>query len=189
MTKQTAAILAFAAFAAGFLSGVVFTIFKMPSPTITASQPVQGDQAASKAQMAKALEAEIAADPNNVRAWIQLGHVYFDSDLHEKAIEAYEKSLELSPGNADVLTDLGVMYRKTGQPQKAVESFDRAVAADPEHQTALFNKGIVLMHDLNDQEGAIRSWERLLEINPLAMAGNGQSVDELVTHYKKHAKD
>ncbi len=189
MTKQTAAILAFAAFAAGFLSGVVFTIFKMPSPTITASQPVQGDQAASKAQMAKALEAEIATDPNNVQAWIQLGHVYFDSGQHEKAIEAYEKSLELSPGNADVLTDLGVMYRRNGQPQKAIESFDRAMVADPEHQTALFNKGIVLMHDLNDQEGAIRSWERLLEINPLAMAGNGQSVDQLVTHYKKHVKD
>ncbi len=189
MTKQTAAILAFATFVVGFLGGVVFTVFKMPSHTITAPQPVQDDQTASKAQMAKALEAEVATDPKNVQAWIQLGHVYFDSGQHAKAIDAYEKALALKPGNADVLTDLGVMYRRNGRPEKAIESFDRAIAANPEHQTALFNKGIVLLHDLDDQEGAIRSWERLLEINPLAMAGNGQSVDELVTHYKKHVKN
>jgi len=38
---------------------------------------------------------------------------------------------------------------------------------------------------LSDREGAIRAWEDLLEVNPLAMAGNNQSVDQFVKHYKK----
>lgn len=41
------------------------------------------------------------------------------------------------------------------------------------------------MHDLGDREGAIRAWEDLLEINPLAMAGNNQSVDQIVKHFKE----
>jgi len=76
-------------------------------------------------------------------------------------------------------------YRRSGQPRKAIEKFDKAVAVDPKHETARFNKGIVLMHDLGDRDGAIRTWEDLLEINPLAMAGNNQSVDQMVKHYKE----
>jgi hypothetical protein len=38
---------------------------------------------------------------------------------------------------------------------------------------------------LSDREGAIRAWEDLLEINPLAIAGNNQSVDQVVKHYRE----
>jgi hypothetical protein len=38
---------------------------------------------------------------------------------------------------------------------------------------------------LSDREGAIRAWEDLFEVNPLAMAGNNQSVDQFVKHYKE----
>ena len=180
-----------AALFVGFLAGVVFAVFKAPSPAMppsSASAPSQERPLHDMEEHAKALEAEVLAHPDNVEAWVLLGHAYFDAGENAKAIGAYEKSLELGPANADVLTDLGVMYRRDGRPEKAVEAFDRAIAADPSHQTARFNKGIVLLHDLNDHSGAIRAWEELLEINPLAMAGNGQSVDQLVTHYRKHVR-
>ena len=44
------------------------------------------------------------------------------------------------------------------------------------------------MHDLKDRDGAIRSWEELLEMNPLAMAPDGRSVDQLIQHYREHVK-
>jgi len=47
------------------------------------------------------------------------------------------------------------------------------------------NKGIVLLHDLNDLEGAIKAWEELLEINPVAMSPTGQSIDQMVQQMKK----
>ena len=50
-----------------------------------------------------------------------------------------------------------------------------------------FNKGIVLMHDLNDIKGAIKAWEDLLQINPVAVAPNGMSVDQLVQSMKQQA--
>jgi len=182
MLKKTALIFSAGTFVLGFFAGVGFTVYKtISAPSNTTSKGQEIDYT----QRAELLEAEVMKNKGNTAAWIQLGHVYFDTDQYQKAINAYTKALELEPKNADVLTDLGIMYRRNGQPQEAIKSFDQAVAVDPKHETALFNKGIVMMHDLKDQNGAIKVWEELLEVNPLAMDGNDQSVDQLIKHYKE----
>jgi cytochrome c-type biogenesis protein CcmH/NrfG len=186
MTKQSAMMMAVITLVIGFAAGVGFTVYKTGSTSSLSSNP---GQTTNSTQQTQALEAEASNNPQNPVTWIQLGNSYYDADQHEKAIEAYEKALALKPNNADVLTDLGVMYRRNGQPRKAIESFDKAFAVNPQHETSRFNKGIVLLHDLEDREGAVRAWEGLLEINPLAMAGGDTSVDQLVEHYKKHAQD
>lgn len=182
MMKQPAILLAIVAFAAGFFAGVVFTVYKTKSSNISVSAERQEIDYEKKEKMLTAL---VQRDPENTAAWIQLGHVYFDTNQYIKAIGAYGKVLEQNPKNADVLTDLGIMYRRNGQPQIAVAKFDEAIAVDSKHETARLNKGIVLMHDLKDREAAIRTWEDLLEINPIAMAGEKQSVDQMVQHYKE----
>jgi cytochrome c-type biogenesis protein CcmH/NrfG len=135
--------------------------------------------------MIAALEQETRTNPQNAEAWIQLGNEFFDSDQFEKAIQAYHKSLELKPNNADVWTDLGIMYRRSGKPEEAIKKFDKAIGVDPKHEIARLNKGIVLLHDLKDTDGALKAWEELIEINPVAMAPTGRSVDEMVQQLKK----
>jgi cytochrome c-type biogenesis protein CcmH/NrfG len=182
MMKPPSILLAVVVFAAGFFAGVGITVYKTRSSNISVSAEKQEIDYAKKERM---LTAEVQRDPENTVAWIQLGHVYFDQNQYVKAIGAYEKALEKNPKNADVLTDLGVMYRRNGEPRKAVTKFDEAIAVDFEHETARLNKGIVLMHDLKDREGAIKAWENLLEINPVAMAGEVQSVDQMIKHYQE----
>jgi tetratricopeptide (TPR) repeat protein len=92
--------------------------------------------------------------------------------------------MEFHTADANLLTDLGVMYRRTKQPEKAIELFNKAIQQDPSHQPSRFNKGIVLLHDLNDATGAIASWEELLRINPQAKTANGQPIREFVDHVK-----
>jgi len=171
----------------GFLAGVGVTVYKTgggfsSGKGTAATGPVHDE-------MLQALEDDVARNPDNVAAWIQIGNLYFDRGESDKAIGAYEKALELSPDNPNVLTDLGVMYRRSGEPKKAIDAFDRAIAADPKHEVSRFNKGVVMLHDLNDREGALRAWEELLAVNPVAMAPNGQSVDELIKHYREHADE
>jgi cytochrome c-type biogenesis protein CcmH/NrfG len=170
------------AFALGFFGGIVLTVYKSgPStPTPKASAKNGGNQ-----KMVEALVSETKQNPGNAGSWIQLGNTYFDSSQYQKAIEAYEKALAITPENANVQTDLGVMYRRNKQPRKAIAAFERAIAADPRHEVSRLNKGIVLLHDLNDSDGAIKAWEALIEVNPLAMAPNGQSVDALIQQYKQ----
>jgi cytochrome c-type biogenesis protein CcmH/NrfG len=185
--KETMLIVALIALVVGFLGGIFYSALQS-GPTgsiLTTSAPPQQQQqppgfTREQASNILRLEQEVAANPTNVEAWTQLGHVYFDTNNPAKAISAYEKSLELRPNDPNVLTDLGTMYRRNGQPDKALTSFDRAIAVDPRHEQSRFNKGIVLRFDMNDREGAVKAWEELLAINPNAMAPNGQPVSEAI---------
>ena len=182
---QTAIIIVCITFVFGFLSGVAFTIYKTDKrPALT-----ENDGSGQEFQeMEKVLKEEAEKNSKSAEVWTRLGNFYFDHNQFNKAIQVYLKSVEFEPDNANVLTDLGVMYRRNKQPEKAIEAFNRAMKADPKHVTSQYNKGVVLLHDLNDPEGAIKVWENLLKINPLATAPNGKSLDELVDFYKKQLK-
>ncbi|MDK9708473.1 MAG: tetratricopeptide repeat protein [Desulforhopalus sp.] len=180
-------------FVLGFLSGVAFTVYKSnsmapsASPTATASgeQPHQHDNEIGQA--IHNIEAEVTANPDNFKAWTQLGNLYYDTDQATKAIAAYNKSLELHKGDANLLTDLGVMYRKDNQPKKALELFDKAIQEDPTHMPSRYNKGIVLYYDLSDPQGAIASWEGMLTIDPQAKTNNGMAISEIINQLKAEA--
>ncbi len=190
---ETLAIAVCVAVAFGFMAGAAVAVYKldkaepvsrMPPPSSGAAAPVDPGKDSRIAM----LEKVVAQEPANGKIWKELGHLYFDTARHAEAIDAYNKSLAILPDDPNVLTDLGVMYRRTGNSEKAVETFDRAIAADPQHETARLNKGIVLLHDLKDEKGAIAAWRGLLAVNPLAMAPNGQTVDELIKHFESHAE-
>jgi len=175
----------------GFLGGIVLSAYKsssaisLPAPG-PGRQPAAGQKLSDeRAGVIEALQQETTQNPSNIKAWIELGNHYFDSDQFEKSIQAYEKALVLDPNNADVLTDMGVMYRRSGQPQKALSAFDKAIAVDPGHEISRFNKGIVLMHDLNDRKGAMEAWSDLVRINPLAKSPNGILIKDMVDKLKQ----
>lgn len=126
------------------------------------------------------LEAAVAANPDDAHAWSALGHYYFDHQMPKRAIAAYQKSLNLSPNHPGVWSDLGVMYRRTGQSRKAIEAFDSAAALDPKHITARFNKGIVLLYDLENKEAALAAWRSILAIDPEAKAPDGRPMKEVI---------
>jgi cytochrome c-type biogenesis protein CcmH/NrfG len=177
----------------GFIAGAVFTSFKLASNAPAQQQANMGTQNNNQQQDISAemgskilqLEQYLKTNPNDADAWTQLVNAFFDSEQPKNAIEAYLKSLSSKPNNINVVTDLGVMYRRNDQPQKAIEYFDKAIALDNTFETARFNKGIVLLHDLNDAAGGIKVWEDLVKVSPLALTSNGESVDSLVQRMKK----
>jgi len=192
--KETFWLVALLALAVGFFAGVMFAIFKSDNSAVPGQRQVQAPQTQApqtqapdpgRLSMIAGLEEETRANPTNVKAWIELGNSYFDTGQNEKAIQAYRKSLEIDPNNANVWTDMGVMYRRSGNPREAINSFDRAIEVDPRHEVSRMNKGIVLLHDMNDMDGAIKAWEDLLAVNPVAMSPTGQSIDQMVQQMKK----
>jgi len=191
---ETLVIAICVAMAFGFMVGAAFTVYKLDSsgPTVASMPPSSSGVAANlnseKTSQIAMLKKVVAKNPGDGKTWVELGNLYFDTAQHAAAIEAYTRALEINPNNANVITDLGVMYRRSGNSEKAVEMFDRAIGVDPKHETSRFNKGIVLLHDLKDEKGAMAAWRGLLEINPLAMAPNGQTVDELIRHFEASEK-
>ncbi len=184
--KETFLMVTLLALAVGFFGGVVFAVFKSDSRPAVQTTPAQSAApAASESDRIAAFERKTRANPNDAEAWTELGNAYFDSNQFEKSISAYKKSLEIAPNNANVWTDMGVMYRRSDKPEEAIKAFDQAIAVDPKHEVSRLNKGIVLLHDLKDMNGAIEAWEGLLEVNPIAMAPNGISIDQMVMQLKK----
>jgi cytochrome c-type biogenesis protein CcmH/NrfG len=105
-------------------------------------------------------------DPKNVRAWIELGNLYFDTKQPQKSVDAYAKALELAPANPDVLTDQGVMFRALGSYDRAVANFQKATELDPGHLQSLYNLGVVYAFDLKDTPKAEAVWNKLIQLAP-----------------------
>ena len=181
--KETMMVVVFVALAVGFVGGVLYSAYKS-APEKDA--PPKGHSQVSNVQTSGILELEkeTALHPDNAEAWVQLGNLYFDANRVDKAILAYNRSLALVPDNSNVLTDLGVMYRRKGQPLEAIKAFDMAIQANPRQEAAYFNKGVVFLHDLKKRDDAIKAWEALVRVNPMAKVQSGELVMELIENVK-----
>jgi cytochrome c-type biogenesis protein CcmH/NrfG len=193
--KTTAALAAVICLAAGFFIGLIYSNLGSGGSggsdrvrKMTVKQTETQAPAANQVQQSSfisVLEQKVAADPRDAGSWLKLGHAYFDINRHADAINAYKEYLELKPGSADVWTDMGVMHRRGGNPQEALRCFEQAIALDPKHRQSRFNKGVVLIHDLKDTEGAIKAWEELLKIHPDAKTPSGQPLEQLIKAFKE----
>ena len=184
-------LISFIALIAGFLGGIIFSAFKMdnsipPTSVMVSSEAPATQQAFTPEQAEEITNLENAAleSPENANAWIALGNACFDYNQPGKAIQAYETALKLQPENADVWTDAGIMYRSIGDSEKAVAFFEKAQEVSPGHEMSLLNTGVVRLHDLNDQAGALVAWEKLLQINPAATTAGGMPIRDFVKALK-----
>ena len=180
MKKETVILVVVIAFLVGFISGATVAILRgtkgaektavvqkpqmappgAPAPAPPAREPLQ---AASQIQT---LQEIVKKDPKNLSAWVELGNLYFDADQPKEAIDAYSRYLAVKPDNPDVRTDMGIMYRKLGQSDKALDEFRKAARSDPKHVNSRYNIGLVLLHDKQDIQGAIKAWEEYLKVDP-----------------------
>jgi cytochrome c-type biogenesis protein CcmH/NrfG len=184
--RNTMILVAALCLVAGFIGGTFYVDLSGGNSggAQTALPPQSTPAVDPQLQLIQTLKDRAAVNPADASAWVQLGNAYFDANQPGPAIDAYKKHLELNPGNANAWTDLGVMYRRNNQPVEAIKAFDMAMEKDPAHQQSRFNKGIVLMYDLQKREEAVKVWEELVKLNPQAMAPNGQPVAELLRQLK-----
>ncbi len=131
----------------------------------------------------KQLEELAKMAPMNADAWTTLGNAFMDSNRFAEAVDAYQKSLAINPKNVDVRVDMGTCLKNSGRPQQAVEEYRKAIQIDPNHRNAHRNMGVVLAFDLHDSKGAIREFEKYLELMPNApdAANVRQTIDALKT--------
>ena len=138
---------------------------KTPSPPRASVVPPAGSAQPEVTARINALREMVKGDPKNLSAWVELGNLYFDTDRPEEAIEAYSNYLALNPDNPDVRTDLGIMYRKLGDIDRALEEFREAAQIAPRHVNSRYNIGVILLHDKQDANGAVKAWEEYLLVD------------------------
>lgn len=143
-------------------------------PAVSAAPAAQQSSAPRQSQTAAPLDEARAAtlrqsaerDPRDARVRIELGNVYFDSERFEDASRWYAEAIQIDPRNVSVSTDLGISYYYLNQPDRALAQFDRSLAIDPNHAKTLLNVGIVRAYGKDDLAGAVKAWQRVVEIGP-----------------------
>ncbi len=194
MKKETVILIVVIAFLVGFVSGATVAILRgtkgtektamvqkpqtaPPGAPVPAPPARDSIQATSQIQTLKEI---VKKDPKNLPAWVELGNLYFDTDQPKEAIDAYSRYLAVKPDNPDVRTDMGIMYRKLGQFDRALEEFRKAAQSDPKHVNSRYNIGLVLLHDKQDMQGAIKAWEEYLKVDP-----NSERAQRIRTQIEK----
>jgi cytochrome c-type biogenesis protein CcmH/NrfG len=112
------------------------------------------------------LEASADRDPKDAASRVALGDLYFDAERFPDAARWYEDALKLDPRNANASTDLGITYYYMKQTDRALTQFEKSLSIDPKHSKTLMNIGIVRAFGKEDLDGAMKAWERLIEVAP-----------------------
>jgi cytochrome c-type biogenesis protein CcmH len=138
------------------------------------------------------LEAQVAAAPNDARAWVLLARVRMQRDQFEPAAFAYARALEVSAKVArdpliwcEYADALGMAAggRLAGKPRELI---GRALALDPAHPRALEMAGSAA-YEASDFRAAARYWQQLLVLLPADSAEHAQ-LAEAITRAERRAQ-
>ena len=163
---------------AGWIIGSQQATRNPPPAAQAAAAPAAAAPASSNTRAAIVDEAKVSAlkvmaerEPANAKPRIDLGNLYFDAEKYDDAIAWYEQAVKLSPNDVSLSTDLGVCYYYTNQPDKALARFDASLKLDAKHVKTLLNLGIVLAFGKQDMPGAMKAWQKVIEIDPNGVEG------------------
>ncbi len=126
------------------------------------------------------LELELAQSPKDAEKWATLGNLYYAIPMPTESIKAYQEVIKLQPNNTNVMTDMGTMYRANNQFETAIQQYDKALSIDSKHQNARFNRGVVLLFDLDRKQEAINTWKILVQQSPQRAMPNGQLLADFI---------
>jgi protein O-GlcNAc transferase len=87
----------------------------------------------------RVFEKALADDPNDARAWLDLGLSHEATSDWASAEKAYRRAMSLDPNFAEAFNNLGVLLREAGKLTEATAMLERAVALDPALAAARFN--------------------------------------------------
>ena len=182
LLKESKFALAILSLLIGFVGGVVFTVYN--APTLTSQLATEDTQEAEPkidwAEHISHLKESLEKDPKNTEMVAQLANAYYETQDYQQSIDTYLQLVTMVDEKSTVYQDLGVVYRKDGQFEKSVEAFENAIAQDPTNLHALFNIGIVQFHDLNDQAGAKKTWEKIAAVKPDFQLPSGMTIQQVI---------
>ena len=149
------------------------------------AQPTPEQMKAMGDTQAKPLLEKLKSDPNNPDLLASIGNVYYDTQQFPVAISYYQQALKLQPANTGVRTDMATAYWYTGDADTAIAEFKKSLSYDPNKANTLFNLGIVEWQGKMDINGAVATWQKLLDTNPNYEAKD--KVLDLIAQAKKHS--
>jgi len=150
------------------------------APEAPASGPGASTSPALDPNEEQALVDLAERDPGDVAVRVELGNLYMDHEMWEKAIRWYREAVSANPALLNVRTDLGACLVHAGRPAEGLAEFEAVLKQDQSHRNALYNKGIALTR-LGRTDEAVAAWEEVLRRYPgdPQLRGLQDQIDQL----------
>ncbi len=87
------------------------------------------------------LEGRIAENPTDVDVLIELGNIYYETNMLDDALAAYLTVTEIDSTHAGARLNLGTLYTDMGKLNDAVHELEMALGLDPENAMIVTNLG------------------------------------------------
>jgi tetratricopeptide (TPR) repeat protein len=88
----------------------------------------------------RAYEEVLKRYPENARAHVYLGELYYDRlDNEGKGLELWQKALDLDPKLHEAMNDFAIHYSHIGDVPKSLEYFEKALKLAPDNADYLYN--------------------------------------------------
>jgi tetratricopeptide (TPR) repeat protein len=107
----------------------------------------------------------VAADPNVVDAWFNLGNLHVRRGRYPEAIEYFKHALELKPDYDLPVINMANAYRQMGRDDAALAGYEHYLTIDPTNAHVHYQIGEIYL-DRGDATRAEQSFRKALEINP-----------------------
>lgn len=124
------------------------------TPTANVAAPVMPQGSADPAMSIASMQAALAQDPDNHRAWHILGLTLQQAGRFDEARDAYQRAMQLQPSNADYLSSYAEMILVIGgdgADREAEALFRRALEFRRDHPAPRYYLAV-----LKDQRGQHR---------------------------------
>ena len=148
-----------------------------------------GDNSQAETIWRKVLQVE----PNNGKAYNNLGNALRRQGKLPEALTAHQKALQLNPNDAEAYVGIGNVLNAQGKPDEAVAAYRKAIEFDPKYAKAYNSLGNVLS-DQKKLDEAVAAYRKAIEFDPKYAAaynnlGNAlydqKKLDKAVAAYKE----
>jgi len=107
----------------------------------------------------------IEKEPNDGRAYYNLGVGYFQTDKFGDAIKAFTQAIKISPRDSLSIQYRGRVYYMMGDYKNCLYDYSRVVELKPNDPIAYYNRGTAKGRT-NDYVGAVEDFDKSIELDP-----------------------
>jgi protein O-GlcNAc transferase len=148
-----------------------------------------GDNSQAETIWRKVLQVE----PNNGKAYNNLGNALRRQGKLPEALAAHQKALQLNPNDAEAYVGIGNVLNAQGKQQEALACYKKALQLNPKLATAYNSLGIALRGQKKLDE-AVAAYQKAIELDPKYayayynlgnVLSDQKKLDEAVAAYQK----
>ncbi|UPA23086.1 tetratricopeptide repeat protein [Candidatus Peribacteria bacterium] len=104
--------------------------------------------------------------PDAQAARLNLGYVYRESKMYDKALEQFDIVLRREPDSALAFANMGLVYEKQGRIDDAISVYQQGISAKPRERDSYMSLGM-LYERLEKLDEALALYIKVTEINPV----------------------